>query len=668
MTHLFRRAATGAPLLFALLLGTGALHAQSLPYGLTYGKYDWEAKRKLLPVPAGEAELPALIMRDFNAQEYAYVGPDRDLRLYTLDHRILRVNATDAIEQFNKIVVPVQDGARLIYLKARTIRPDGKTTEVNQSSIKELKDEDGERGFKVFAVEGVEKGGEIEYLYALERQPRMFGRERLQNDIPAHDVSVELITPEQLVLEARLYHAPAGTPAPRDTVRDGKRIIRVSLPQVAGAHAEQFAELRAQLTRIEYKLAYNKARGEARLFTWADAARYIHEQIYTLTKEEQKALTKLVKELKLPATGEPADRIRKVEQIIKTSFALTEGTSPELTRIISSRTASETGFTRLFGAIFRQLGLEHELIVTCDRTDAPFDGSFDNWTFLDHYVMRFAATGEMMAPGQPTFRYGMVPAEWTSNEGLFVKMVKLGQTESAVGTVREIPPLKAEQSPNDHHVKVQFAPDLTRSTVEYHQVMGGYQCQPFQPVYQLIPEDKRTELLETIVKQSVPDATFQKLSATNTGADRNPLEHPFTIDATVESSGLLTHAGNRYLFKVGELLGPQSEMYQTEARQFDVENDYNRRYNRTITFELPAGYRVRNLNDLNMAEQAGPDANAPVFHFRSKYDQQGRTVTVTVTEAYHQIRWPKADFEAYRKVINAAANFNKVVLVLEKES
>ena len=92
------------------------------------------------------------------------------------------------------------------------------------------------------------------------------------------------------------------------------------------------------------------------------------------------------------------------------------------------------------------------------------------------------------------------------------------------------------------------------------------------------------------------------------------------------------------------------------------------RYLRTIRFEVPAGYTVRNLKDLNVDVKAGPDPAKPLFDFRSSYTQQGQTVVVTITENYRQLRWPKADFEAFRAVVNAAANFNKVVLVLDKKS
>ncbi len=54
-------------------------------------------------------------------------------------------------------------------------------------------------------------------------------------------------------------------------------------------------------------------------------------------------------------------------------------------------------------------------------------------------------------------------------------------------------------------------------------------------------------------------------------------------------------AGPRILFKVGELIGPQIEMYRDDERTAEVENDFNRMYDRTIKIRLPKGYQVKNL-------------------------------------------------------------------------
>ncbi|NVO31395.1 DUF3857 domain-containing protein [Hymenobacter lapidiphilus] len=646
-------------LALALLLLPALLHAQALPANLTHARYDWEAKRKPATLTAAEAQQPAVVLRDFRAEELA---PDarQEMRLYSVDHRIVRVNSSDGIERFNKIYLPVQEGGRIVQLKARTISPRGVIVDVAESNMKELKDEDGGRGFKVFAVEGVEKGSEIEYLFTRERPVQSFGRVYLQSEVPVRNLRVELITPENLTFE--MYRYPGGLLP--DSVRAGKRIIGLSLRDVPALREEGFAHAAAQRQRLEYKLAYNANQDRRRAYTWADAASYLHERMYQWNKDELKAVDKLIKQLKLPA-DQP---LPALENYLKTNFQLGTAGGPEkLTDVLAARAASDMGAARLFAALFSRLNIANELVMTTDRTETAFDDAFDTWNYLDNPAFYLPATKQWLAPGRADYRLPLIPAEWTANKGLFVRRVQLGSTETAVGTLGDIPTTTADQSPNDLAIQVQFAPNLDKSTVTIKQTLGGYSAQPIQPFLAFVPDDKRQEVLESIIKPNVPDAVFQKVTVTNGESGLNPLEKPFIVDATLESVALLDRAGPKYLFKVGTLLGPQSELYQSEERQFDVENEFNRRYNRTITFTLPPGYQVRNLNDLNMDVQAGPTAAGPEFLFKSGYEQQGQQVTVTIREYYRQIRWPKADFQAFRSVVNAAANFNKVVLVLEKK-
>ena len=405
-----------------------------------------------------------------------------------------------------------------------------------------------------------------------------------------------------------------------------------------------------------------------RQFTWADASQYVYRNITALSKDDVRAVAKVLAAAKLPTVGSVPERIMAAENYVKLNFNLEETASSALAQMVATHNAPEIGFSHLLAAIYRTLGIDFELVVTSGREISPFDGSFDTWDYLDHFALYFPATGQFLAPGRPELRYGMLPAEWTATSGLFIKGVTLGNTVSAVGKVKDIPALTAEQSPHDIDVTVAFAPDLSTSTLQLRQTLGGYPAVEIQPYWALIPEAKRTEIMQQLQKSIVPDASnFQKLGVRNVERGLSPLSKPFIIESQLESAALLDKAGLRYLFKIGTLLGPQTELYQKEERQFDVENDNNRRYLRTIRFDVPAGYAVRNLQDLDVDVKAGPDTAKPEFDFYSSYVQQGQTVTVTVAENYRQVRWPKADFEAFRAVVNAAANWNKVVLVLDKK-
>ncbi len=67
------------------------------------------------------------------------------------------------------------------------------------------------------------------------------------------------------------------------------------------------------------------------------------------------------------------------------------------------------------------------------------------------------------------------------------------------------------------------------------------------------------------------------------------------------------------------------------------------------------------LLDLNVEEDG-----EVVYYFESTYSLKKNILKIQVDEGYENIYHPKEDFEAFRKVINAAADWNKIVLVLSK--
>ena len=49
--------------------------------------------------------------------------------------------------------------------------------------------------------------------------------------------------------------------------------------------------------------------------------------------------------------------------------------------------------------------------------------------------------------------------------------------------------------------------------------------------------------------------------------------NPLIVNAKISSTSYMERAGQKYIFKIGELIGPQAEMYQENERKFDVENN-----------------------------------------------------------------------------------------------
>ena len=124
--------------------------------------------------------------------------------------------------------------------------------------------------------------------------------------------------------------------------------------------------------------------------------------------------------------------------------------------------------------------------------------------------------------------------------------------------------------------------------------------------------------------------------------------------------------GDQYLFKLGETIGRQMEMYQEGTRKLPLELDNCHGYYRYITVILPEGYSVANLDKLNMSFKVMQDGKE-VTAFNSTYTLTGNVLQITNLEYYNTLSLPIDQYEAYKNVVNAAADFNKIVLVLDKK-
>ncbi len=170
-------------------------------------------------------------------------------------------------------------------------------------------------------------------------------------------------------------------------------------------------------------------------------------------------------------------------------------------------------------------------------------------------------------------------------------------------------------------------------------------------------------LVEELTKQTAPDPEIKRWEAKPLGKDST---QKFLIDVDFASSHFLEMAGSKILFKVGLLIGPQSELYQDEKRTMDVENDFNRGYDRVIVIQIPEGYQLKNPEQLQFNVTYKEGEETP-YLFVSNYELKDRKLTITLKEYYKQLSAPVSRYEDFRKVINAAADFNKVTLVLEKQ-
>lgn len=599
---------------------------------------------------------------DNEKREFRY-NEDGDLELLFTMHRRFRISNDESINQFNKLSVSLNNVIEVLDIKARVIKPNGQVVEFDRENIKEVKDEESQNNYKIFAIDGIEKGDDIEYFILRKMNGSSFGQAFFQFDYPVQQASFELISPQNLLYDTKGYN---GFPtAQHEERKDGRHRYFCTLKNIPEIKERKYAYITPNRMRLEYRLDYNTSRGQSQLLTWNDAAERVYEMMYHNVNPKQ--VQKWLKTINVKQ-GDVLSQIARIEEYLKSNVYVQDFDIPEFSDfdfILEKKVSGEQGIVRLFVNLLKALDIPHEIVLTSPRDELRFDAGFQSWNYLDKYLIYFPNQEVYLDPTERFYRLGLVDGEVTATQGLFIEVVKFGDFESAVGKIKDIKPASFEA--NYDNMNIEIAVDVDNAVAKvintrgFKGLSGGY----FNLIYKSLDEEQKQNMLKSLMETKAPNPVYNQLKVVDK-SDIGFIENAdFIIYSDFSCSSFIEIAGNKLLLNMGESIGPQEELYYEEERKDGGEYGFNRMYYRKIKVNVPQGYRIVNpeVADMNIIEKEGEE---PVFGFISTHTYEGDIYTVTIDEYYKRIFITPEQFEGFRAVVNGAANFNKVVLVLEK--
>jgi hypothetical protein len=650
-----KSAAPAAAFAAALCIATPAM-SQTFDYTTPVG---WSASPQIHTVPAAFSQASAVTILDERSTEFRKDGDG--FAVFEAFHKIVHIRDDKGIEMFNKMYLPVREGSEVNNIKARTILAGGKVIEVTPDKIKST-EEDGNE-YRQFAMDGVEKGAEVEYYYEQKRPFYLFGSEFFQSgEVPCVQARYLLISPSSMRFSAKGYN---GFSISADSVIGDKRIIAGSEENIKDLPEEKYSFRDQYLARVDFKLSYNMG-GDVpvRMYTWKDLGKRAYAFYTTRTDKEDKAVASFVSKIPSSEDTSLGGRISFLEDYVKTHIdidkKLTASGGDQLPQVITTRTANDEGVIRLFTALFDKEGIPFELVLASDREGIPLDPELEDWDRAENVLLFFPGTGSYLDPTQDATRYPLIRPTMAGGRALFLKTVSLGSYTTAMATFGMVPIAPWDSSGLNMEADLRFNAGLDTILVHGRQVMTGYGAAEYRPIYTFLPKDKQDEANKDIVKSIGNSADVSNINVVHPKLTEAFHNTPLVIEADIRCPDLIENAGSRLLVKIGEIIGIQTEMYQERPRQLPAEMPFPHEENRTITLHVPDGYTVKNLKDLAF------DVRYTDMGFVSTYAQTGADVTVSIKETYKSLRYPLEEFEHFKKVINASADFNKVVLVLEK--
>lgn len=584
---------------------------------------------------------------------------------YFLTHEKILINSDDAIQRNNRVYIPFRIDESLLTNKVRVILKNGDVINLRKQDIKEEIDEERGVKYNYYAVNGLEKGAILEKIFILRENPDLKGNTiKLQTEIPVAKASLELIFPDHLGFKYKSYNNLSEAELKED-VYEGKHVISLNQFDIKGlTDDERYANWNAHVMMFRYKLDSNSYTGAKNLFSYNEFAGNVYENLNPeLDKKSQKAVDDFAK--KIQKSSKTDEQIWNIENRIKNTIVHNRyfNANQNLADVLKNKQADDVDMLRLYLAVFKSFNIEVETVLTSKRYTKFFDKDFETTEHLDDLLLYFPGVNQYLEPTTLEYRFPMFNFNYGENYGLFIKEKEFGGVKMGVGAVEkiEIP----DSITHDYmNITVDFTKDIENPAIHTNISYGGYSALNFQPIKDFVTEDSYKEILKDIANNYTLETEYKTLKTKNDGLDFVG-KKPFILDVTFEGKDYTQKAGNNILFKVGETIGKQMEFYQEDTRVLPVEIYYPHYYTRTIKIILPEGYKVKNPDSFKMdfkAEVNGKDEAG----FISSYKEKANEITVSNYEYYSTIHYPLDVFEAYRAVINAAADFQKITLVISK--
>ncbi len=680
-----------ASFIFIFSLASAAVSAQQYTNARP-PEEEWASKPVFHPVPPEYANEPAIVLLNDISLDYRVEG--RSINMYTSEHRVIKVLDDRGIENFNTLDLPVYFGTRVPTVRARVILPNGKVKEIVKDMILVTRNAHGYWSV-IIALEGVAKNSEIEYMIKEIHSASFFGSIDFQERIPVMETHFSMSYPKNYFFEEKGYN---GFPDAKDTLVNNRRHISVSLYDIPKLRPEPSSFYDLYTMRAEFRLDHyydDNATNKLTEYKWDDLGRKFYDNYYKTTEKEKAAVNQYLSELGVRPNGNEFENMKKIENGIKTTISqyayidydeskevlatkymrsvsvydvATDETKNPLDSIISKRAATTAGIIKLFTACFAQAGVNFEFGMAGNRHEHVFDTKFVNWNNLEEPLFYFPDFKKFLDPVKEYYRYPVVPDWLLNNRGVFCAIPPNGFVTGPLADIRKITPLSEAETQSNIAAAVSFTNDMD-AHVDVSYSYAGYESADLREELATMTKEKQKDLVKKTVSFAGKPDDILKYTISGETPDNFYTNKPLEITAVVNTSALTEDAGKNYLFKVGKIIGSPQELYNEDERKLPVDLDYPHAMSRTITLNLPVGYNVLNPEALRMhAEYVNKDLK-PVVSFKSDYTlvsdkKNGDKLVITVSEFYTQLHFSPEYYDRYRKVVNMAADFSHVALLI----
>lgn len=635
---------------FLFLLIAGSVFGAKSPADTSF----YRSEAKLIPFNREELlSCNAYILEDNRMIDYGMN------KLLVTRHKIIHIENKEGLDDNNKISIYLPNESGLVALKARSISKSGEVREFDQSNLKEIKDVKDGADLKVFAIEGAEVEGQIEFLYTISMPLYDAGKESYSVDYPTRHGCFIMHTYSKFISDVQLYNHEILT----EKFENGQIYTLNSIPPIVD---EKYATPRANRVYVEYKLC-GTSTFKGVYASYESLYNSKKAELFNFSSAEKSKAGKVVKKFLKDDRFATKDA-RNMVGFLREKFFYVDKYQTEYSSLLNtlkSGYGNDLGLTKLYASILENMGIEYEILITCNKYDARLDEKFCSRYTTGEYLIYLPKTFNYIYPASQTAHFDFVPSWIIGNKALVCP--RIGSYK-----FREVTSHDPEVNKTRFNGTIRIDLEKNNTLFDLYSAGTGQIAYTYNSdIYSCESDAERRKELESYVNWRYPDAEILDLTflSPEKWGNINACEDYECIreyTAKVRSTSFFDRAGDQLLLNVGTLLGPQTELYSALSRVQPISNAYNKSYSFKFIIPIPDGYKYGGEQKVVIDNLFKNQSGENIAGFQSKIKIENNEIIIEVEEFYGQVNLDKENYEDFRRIINSAADFNQSIVLLEK--
>lgn len=590
--------------------------------------------------------------------EYFKSKFSEEVFIYDTHHLKTIINKINSSEQ-NDIIISKVDIIEIVDIKAKIIGLDSIINYGFDEIKKMINNSESDENYNYYKIPNINEGDIVEVMYTVKKDFNFNGNKIIEQAYPIL-LSKFILIENNFNSNIKIYNSNNSFVS--DILYDGKKSKQIVFNNLEATANEQYSTPIANKVQISYQ-CYENRDNISQTEYWENLVQNVRQLFFPeVTSKKAKDIFNEIKNNNIQIPWNEIKVATAIDEYVKSNFIITDDDDSkfnDIEYILENRISNDFSIIQVYSSLLKEANIEYEVAITCNRYFLKFDPGLFDPNQLREFLIFLPNQGKYISPNRFEYRISEAPEDLLGNYGIFID-------NNLDYYFSEITQFEEDFTQINKNIEIDIPKNLNKIKIYETRSYSGYWAIVNRNYVYLSENEKTDFLIDFFTINGLDNKKVNKYDIRNFDISNNAYNNPLIINSTITTSDLIEKKKGFAIFKIGKVIGLQSNLFEENKRINPIEISFPNSYKYSIEVNIPKGYRISDLSELKKSEEyISVDGNSSA-KFISNAQIKGNKLTISIEEYYKELKYNKKRYQEFRNVINTAAKFYESSLILEK--